>query len=105
MTNSGQAYRPRRGSCSPIPGRGCFGDHPRDEIVVSSPSPIVEPLGAVRRGWGGKGKEWTHCVQNDIRAFDITGDWKATALKAEVWVDTVTEDGRKFMTSRRGKKR
>ena len=40
--------------------------------------------GAVRRGWGGKEKEWTDCVQNDIRAFDIAGDWEATALEAKV---------------------
>ena len=25
------------------------------------------------------------------------GDWKATTLKAEVWVDTVTESGRMLM--------
>ena len=37
--------------------------------------------GAVRRGRDGKEKEWTDCVQSDIRAFAITGDWKATALK------------------------
>ena len=42
--------------------------------------------GAVQRGRGGKEKEWTGCVQSDIRAFGITGDWKATALKAEVYV-------------------
>ena len=42
--NSGQACRPYRGPCSPIPGRGCFGDLPGDEIIVSSPFPIVEPL-------------------------------------------------------------
>ena len=40
--------------------------------------------GAVRRGRGGKEKEWTGCVQSDVRAFDIAGNWKATALKAEV---------------------
>ena len=27
----------------------------------------------VRRGRGGKEKEWTDCVQSDIRAFGITG--------------------------------
>ena len=43
--------------------------------------------GAVRRGRGGKEKEWTDCVQSDIRAFGIAGDWKATALNAEVWVE------------------
>ena len=36
-----------RGSCSLIPGRGCFGDLPGDEIVVPPPSPIVEPLNTV----------------------------------------------------------
>ena len=40
--------------------------------------------GAVRRGRGGKVKEWTHCVQSDIRAFGITGDWRAVAFKTEV---------------------
>ena len=54
--------------------------------------------GSVRRGRGGKGKEWTDCVQSDIWAFGITGDWKATALKAEV-VETVTESGRRFMAA------
>ena len=42
--NSGQACRSCRESCSPIPGRGCFGDLSGDEIVVSPPSPIVERL-------------------------------------------------------------
>ena len=49
--------------------------------------------GAVRRGRGGKEKEWTNCVQSDIRAFGITGDWKATTFKAEVGVDMVTRVG------------
>ena len=40
--------------------------------------------GVVRRGRGGKEKEWTDCVQSDIRAFGIAGDCKATSLKAEV---------------------
>ena len=55
--------------------------------------------GAVRRGRGGKEKEWIDCVQSDIRAFGIAGDWKSTALKAEVWVETVTEGGRRFMAA------
>ena len=42
----------------------------------------------------------TDCVQSDIRAFGIAGDWKATALKAdEVWVEAVTEGGRRFMAA------
>ena len=36
---------------------------------------------AVRRGRGGKEKKWTDCVQSDIRAFGITGDWETMALK------------------------
>ena len=35
--------------------------------------------GAGRRGRGGKEKEWTDCVQSEIRVFGIAGDWKATA--------------------------
>ena len=31
--------------------------------------------------------------------FGITVDWKATALKAGVWVDTVTEGGRRLMAA------
>ena len=43
--NFGQVCQPcRESSCSLIPGRGCFGDLPGDETVVSPPSPIVEPL-------------------------------------------------------------
>ena len=53
----------------------------------------------VRRERGGKGKEWTDCVQSDIRAFGITRDYKVTALKAEVWVDMVTEGGRRCMAA------
>ena len=55
--------------------------------------------GAVRRGRGGKEKEWTDCVQSDIRAFGITGDWKAMALTADVWLQAVTEGGRRFMAA------
>ena len=39
------------------------------------------------------------CVQSDIRAFGIAGDWKATAFKAEVWAETVTESERRFMAA------
>ena len=53
----------------------------------------------MRRGRGGKEKEWTDCVQSGIWAFDITVDWKATALEAEVWVETVAEGGRRFMAA------
>ena len=55
--------------------------------------------GAVRRRHGGKEKEWTDCVHSNIRAFGIAEDWQATALEAEVWVETATEGGRRFMTA------
>ena len=47
----------------------------------------------------GNEKEWIDCAQSDIRAFGIRGDWKATALKAEVWVETAVEGGRGFMVA------
>ena len=55
--------------------------------------------GAVRRKRGGKEKERTDCVQSDIRAFDIAGDWKATALEAEEWAKTFTEGGWIFVAA------
>ena len=55
--------------------------------------------GAVRRGRGGKEKEWADCIQSDSRVFGIAGDWQATALKAEVWVEAATEGGRRFMAA------
>ena len=57
--------------------------------------------GAVRRGRDEKENKWTDCVQSDIRAFDITGEWKAMALKAEVWDEALTEGGRRLMAARR----
>ena len=53
----------------------------------------------MRRGRGGKEKEWTDCVQSDIRAFGITRDWKSMALKAKVWVEAAMEDGRRCMAA------
>ena len=61
--------------------------------------------GAVRRGRGGKEKEWTNCVQRDVRAFGIVGDSKATTSEAEVLVDAVTEGGPAGLWSRGGNKR
>ena len=55
--------------------------------------------GVVLIGQGGKKKEWTDCVQSDIWAFGIAGGWKATALEADVWVETVTKDGRGVMAA------
>ena len=37
---------------------------------------------------------------SDILAFGIAGDCRATALlEAEIWVETVTEGGRRFMVT------
>ena len=72
----------------------------RRDSWISSGSIVFGNLeGAVRRGRGGKEKEWTDCVQSDIRAFGIAGDWKAMALKADVWVETAMEGGRTFMAA------
>ena len=49
--DSGQACRQCRGSCSPIPGSGCFGDLLEDGIVVSPSSPIVEQLAGAFISW------------------------------------------------------
>ena len=57
--------------------------------------------GAVRRGQSVKEKEWNDCVQSDTRAFGIAGDWKATALEADVRIETATEGGRRFMAARK----
>ena len=57
----------------------------------------------MRRRRIGEEKEWTECVQSDIRASGIVGDWKATALEAEVWLETVTEGTRRFMAAWRKK--
>ena len=43
-------------------------------------------------------------IQSDIRAFGITGDWKTMAVKAEGWVEAVTEGGRRFMAAWRQEK-
>ena len=53
----------------------------------------------MRRERGGKEKEWTDYVQSDIRAFGITGDWKKMPSKAEVWIEAVTEGGRRFIAA------
>ena len=58
------------------------------------------PEGAVQRRRGGK-DESVDCVQNEVGAFGIagTGDWKATALKEELWTETVTEGSRRCMAT------
>ena len=38
---------------------------------------------------------------SDARAFGKEGDWKATALEAGVWVETLKEDRWRFTVARR----
>ena len=57
--------------------------------------------GAVRRGRGGKEKEWVDCVQSDVRALVIARNWKATALETLMWVETGMESVRRFMAASR----
>ena len=40
-----------------------------------------------------------HAIAYQWRSFGITGVWKTMALKAEVWVEAVTEGGRRFMAA------
>ena len=54
-----------------------------------------------RRGRGGKEKEWTDCVADDLRLFGI-GDgegWKTVALDPGKWWEVVMEEGRTFMAT------
>ena len=55
--------------------------------------------GAVRRGRDGKEKERTDANRMTSGRFGIAGDWKATALEAEVGIETVTGGGRRFMAA------
>ena len=73
--------------------------HPNERRAAAKRIVFGNLEGAVRRGRDGKEKEWSNCVQSDILTFAITGNGKATALKAEVWVDTVAEGGRRFMAA------
>ena len=52
--------------------------------------------GAVRREGGGKEKDWANSLRSDVRVFGIAGDRKATALVTEIWVETLTEGGRRL---------
>ena len=54
-----------------------------------------------RRGRGGKEREWTDCVADDLRLFGI-GDgegWKTVALDPGKWWEVVMEGGRTFMAT------
>ena len=54
---------------------------------------------AGKHGPGGKGKEWTDCVADDLRLFGITGDWSTAALDPGAWYSAVHEGGCRFMVA------
>ena len=54
---------------------------------------------AGKRGPGGKEKEWTDCVADDLRLFGVTGDWRTAALDPGAWYNTVLEGGCRFMAA------
>ena len=56
-------------------------------------------VGTDKRGPGGKEKEWTDCVADDLRLFGVTGDWKTAALDPGAWYNTVQEGGCRFMAA------
>ena len=71
-----------------------MGDHRLPKRVMSG-----ELENAGKRGQGGKEKEWTDCVADDIRLFGVTGDWRTVALDPGAWYNTVHEGGCRFMAA------
>ena len=71
-----------------------MGDHRLPKRVMSG-----ELENAGKRGPGGKEKEWTECVADDLRLFGVTGDWKTAALDPGAWYNTVQEGGCRFMAA------
>ena len=49
---------------------------------IPLPKGIVfrNPEGAVQRGRGRMGKEWTGCVQSDIRVFSTAGGFESDGI-------------------------
>ena len=69
-----------------------MGDHRLPERVMSG-----ELENAGKRGSGGKEKEWTDCVADDLRLFGVTGEWRPAALDPGAWYNKVHEGGCRFM--------
>ena len=74
-----------------VVGGAALGDHRLPKRVM-----LGELENAGKRGPGGNDKEWTDCMAEDHRVFDITGDWKIAALDPEVRYYTVCEGGFRF---------
>ena len=71
-----------------------MGDHRLLKRVVSG-----ELGNAVKLGPGGKEKEWTDSVADDLRLFGITGDWSTAALDPWVWYSIVNERVCRFVAA------
>ena len=71
-----------------------MGDHRLPKRVMSE-----ELENAGKRGPGGKEKEWTDCVADDLRLFGVTGDWRTAALDPGAWYNKVQEGGCRFMAA------
>ena len=54
---------------------------------------------AGKRRPGGKEKQWTDCVAENLRLFGITGDWNTAALDPGACYSTVSEGGCRFMAA------
>ena len=67
-------------------------DHRLPKRVMSG-----ELENAGKRGPGGKEKEWTDTVADDLRLFGITGDWSTSTLDPGVWYSAVHKGGYRFM--------
>ena len=71
-----------------------MGDHRLPKRVMSE-----ELENAGKRGPGGKEKEWTDFVADDLRLFGVTVDWRTAALDPGAWYNTVHEGGCMFMAA------
>ena len=71
-----------------------MGDHRLPKRIMSG-----ELENAGKRGPGGKEKEWTDCVADDLGLFGVTGDWRTAALDPGEWYNTVQEEGCRFMAA------
>ena len=71
-----------------------MGDHWLPKRVMSG-----ELENSGKRGPGGKEKEWTDCVADDLRLFGVPGDGRTAALDPEAWYNIVHEGGCRFMAA------
>ena len=71
-----------------------MGDHRLPNRVMSG-----ELENAGKRGPGGKEKEWTDYVADDLRLVGVTGDRSTAALDPRVWYSTVREGGCRLMAA------